>query len=115
MGGARGRWSRLVRRWRRSGQTAREFAGATGIKASTLSYWAWRLKREAEGKKGRRAERRESKVQAHRGDFVELIAGPFEERRFEIELVDGRRLRVPREFEAAAVERLLAVIEGTGR
>ena len=39
-------WAKRVRRWQRSGLTAREFAAQTGIKASTLTYWKWRLGKE---------------------------------------------------------------------
>ena len=33
--------------WRRSGLTAREYASERGLKASTLSWWAWKLGRSA--------------------------------------------------------------------
>jgi hypothetical protein len=36
-------WARLVRQWQRSGQTAREFGDAHGIRAGTLAWWKWRL------------------------------------------------------------------------
>lgn len=45
MADARGRWSRLVAEWKRSGLTARAFAARRGIRASTLSWWHWRLRR----------------------------------------------------------------------
>ena len=115
MDGARERWTPLVRRWQRSGQTACEFAQAAGVNPSTLTYWAWRLKRESEGSKGHGVTRQGSKAEVDRGSFVELVASPVEEQRFEIELVDGRRLRIPTEFDAAALGRLLAVLGGTGQ
>ena len=115
MDGARKRWTRLVRRWRRSGQTAREFAVGAGVNPGTLAYWASRLKREGGGTQQQGVERPDSKSEAKRGSFVELIAGPIEERRFELELVDGRRLRVPPDFDAAALGRLLAVLGSTAR
>jgi transposase len=115
MNGARKRWSRLVRRWRRSGQTAREFAAGAGINPGTLVYWASRLKREGSGTEQQGVDRHDSKGEGKRGRFVELIAGPIEERRFEIELVDGRRLRVPPDFDAAALGRLLTVLGSTAR
>jgi hypothetical protein len=46
MHAARDRWAGLVRRWRRSGQSAREFVERAGLNAGTLAYWAWRLNRE---------------------------------------------------------------------
>jgi transposase len=36
-------WARLVSRWKRSGQTAEEFAGKVGVKASSLRWWSWAL------------------------------------------------------------------------
>ncbi len=38
-------WSERVRGWRASGRTATEFAVGAGFEASTLRYWASRLKR----------------------------------------------------------------------
>ncbi len=42
------KWSDRVRDWRASGKTAEEFAGAFDFEASTLRYWASRLKTGAE-------------------------------------------------------------------
>lgn len=38
------KWAERVRSWRASGKTAEEFAGGLGFQASTLRYWASRLK-----------------------------------------------------------------------
>jgi hypothetical protein len=112
MGATRDRWAALVKRWQRSGQTARAFAASAGVKAGTLSYWAWRLKREGNGS-GKRSvcrRRRNSSAPAHQASFVELIVDRLEERRFELDLGDGRRLRIPSEFDADALGRLLVVL-----
>jgi hypothetical protein len=45
---AREEWTKLAQRWKESGLTAREFASETGLKATTLSHWKWRVKRESE-------------------------------------------------------------------
>lgn len=53
----RAEWQKRVERWRDSGLSAKEFAAETGLKASTLSYWKWRLgaeQRKAEGAAARR-------------------------------------------------------------
>jgi len=42
------KWADRVREWRASGKTAEEFAGAFDFEASTLRYWASRLKTGAE-------------------------------------------------------------------
>ncbi len=39
-------WAREVVNWRRSGKSAREYAGVHGLKASTLTWWAWKVRRE---------------------------------------------------------------------
>jgi hypothetical protein len=44
----RHQWSRLVARWRRSGESAGAFAYAHGVLEGTLRWWAWKLGREAE-------------------------------------------------------------------
>lgn len=41
-------WAKRVERWRDSGLTAKEYAAETGLNASTLSNWGWRLKSEVE-------------------------------------------------------------------
>jgi hypothetical protein len=40
-------WARRVQRWQESGLTAREFATEMGLKATTLTYWKWRLKTDS--------------------------------------------------------------------
>ncbi len=41
------KWAERVREWRASGKTTDEFASAYEFEASTLRYWASRLKTEA--------------------------------------------------------------------
>lgn len=107
MGSRRAEWAERVRRWRRSGQTAQEFAESIGVKPGTLTHWAWQLGRE-------RRKRRRSGPQplAAPARFVEVIAGAVEGERFELEFGNGRRLRIPSSFEAGALERLVRVVEG---
>jgi hypothetical protein len=111
MEAARDRWAGLVGRWRRSGQTAREFAESAGVNAGTLAYWAWRLKRETSEAEGRQVKRRggsSASVQGAR--FVELIVDTPEDRRFLLELGDGRRLCIPTAFDGDSLKRLLTVL-----
>lgn len=107
----RGEWTQRVRKWRRSGLKAREFAASIGVKPSTLTYWAWRLGREAREHRARRP-RRAARA-AKPAKFVEVIAeaGALDERRFELTLGNGRRLGIPAGFDPAALERLLGVVE----
>ncbi len=109
---ARGRWRALVRRWRHSGQTAREFAQSAGVNPGTLAYWAWRLKRETSEAEGRQVQRRSpsSTASVQDASFVELIVDTPEDGRFLLELGDGRRLCIPKGFDADALKRLLSVL-----
>ena len=45
----RAKWAERVRSWRASGKTAEEFAAGLDFEASTLRYWASRLKTEGTG------------------------------------------------------------------
>lgn len=98
-------WRGLVARWRSSGQTAREFASRQGVNASTLSFWAWRLKREGNGV------REPDKRMVHVPTMIEVRARAAADDRFEIE-VGGRRVHVPPSFDEEALLRLLDVLEG---
>ena len=107
----RDEWAERVRRWRRSGLPAKEFAHSVGINSGTLTYWACRLGRE---RRLRDAASPRSEVSRPAPDvgFVEIMAGSGGDCRFELELGNGRRLRIPASFEAPVLERLLAVLEG---
>jgi transposase len=37
-------WARLIREWKRSGQTAGQFASTYGLRPQTLMWWRWRLR-----------------------------------------------------------------------
>ena len=39
------KWAERVREWKASGQTAKAFAQGRDFKASTLTYWAYRVRR----------------------------------------------------------------------
>ncbi len=41
-------WQREIRGWRRSGLTGRDYARKRGLKPTTLSWWAWKLRRDAQ-------------------------------------------------------------------
>jgi hypothetical protein len=42
-------WARLVRKWQRSGQSARAFGAAHGVNPRTLTWWKWRLGSDSDG------------------------------------------------------------------
>jgi len=111
----RAMWMQRVRRWRRSGQTTREFAASIGVKPTTLAYWAWRLRREERDAPPQPGGRARGSGVATAQPFVEVIVDGPEPGGFVLELGDGRRLRIPAGFEAAALTRVLAVLAGAPR
>jgi hypothetical protein len=113
-------WAEEVAAWRRSGSSARAYALARGISASTLSWWASRgdaghLPSVATGSHGARSPR----VGAGGHEFLPVkvvVAGEAETPRVEAEivLVGGRRVRVAGALTFEQLERLLQVVEGGG-
>lgn len=101
---SRAEWIRRVGEWQQSGLTATEYARRLGANEGTLKHWIWRLSKE------------ESPSRAPAVDFVEVMTGAGSRRAeagrgpFEIELEGGVRVRVPHDFDAAVLERLLAVV-----
>jgi transposase-like protein len=112
---SRDTWAKRVERWKDSGLPLREFAGEVGVNPSTLSYWKWRLSREAPKSAAPRkaALKKAASLAVRPLSFVELtkqapsrLVEPFE-----VELVSGERVRVPSGFDAEALARLLRVLE----
>jgi transposase len=103
----RAEWAERVGQWRRSGLTAKVFARMAGVNANSLTHWAWRLGREAH-RAGAPAQAAGAMPAAA---FVEITAAGSLDERFELELGNGRRLRIPARFEPAVLQRLLGVLE----
>jgi hypothetical protein len=108
---SRNEWRKRVDRWKDSGLTAKEFAAETGINAGTLQFWKYKLR------KGEPVSARRSATEAKDPILSSIVevqpeVGP-EEMRFEIDLANGRRLRVPAAYEASALKALLAILEAT--
>jgi hypothetical protein len=100
-------WRERVGRWVRGGLTAEEFARAEGIRAATLRHWKWQL--GAEGYKAREGRLREPRC-------VEIVAPRRMEstdgERFEVELGNGTRVRIPQHFDGDGLRLLLKTLEG---
>ena len=97
--GTRKQWEQRVARWRRSGQTAREFSAAEGVRPSTLRWWSSALKRVAP-----------------RASFIEVVtpvAAPGSAvSTIEVLVRDQVRLRVGGEFDPVLLRRVVAALEG---
>lgn len=112
----RATWAKRVERWQDSGLSAAEFASEVGINAHSLSWWKWQLgKREAaaptvtpEKRATGRAKR--CKPARPRVKFVELPSAPAPSEPLEVVLVSGVRVRVPVQFDAAALGKLLETL-----
>jgi hypothetical protein len=106
-------WARRVSEWQRSGKTSKEYAAETGVNAGTLLWWSAKLKGVRGERTAPRSKRGQSRRPSGRFDrfpFMEVSAGLVDDR-FELELGTGRRLRIPRGFDAEALDRLLSVLK----
>ena len=113
-------WAEEVAAWRRSGHSARGYALARGISASTLAWWASR------GDTGHvpSVTAQPHSARGPRGGAGGLkflpvkVTGPAEVEtprvEAEILLVGGRRVRVAGALTFEQLERLLRIVEGGG-
>jgi hypothetical protein len=112
-----GQWRRLLRQWRRSGQTVRDFCRERQV--SEPSFYSWRRTivqrdRQARGERRqpptRRDERTEQGKKAPLFVPVRVTPTPMAPA-FELVLGNGRLVRVPSGFDAGTLRQLLAVLE----
>lgn len=100
-------WRRVLVRFRRSRMSLRAFAAFHGMNWRTLQHWKYVLGKEG-GSDGVTAGDGGDKL-----PFVEVRpATATADGRFEVEIGQGRRVRVPASFDAGALTRLLGVLEG---
>jgi hypothetical protein len=121
-------WARRVQAWQDSDLTCPEFSAKIGVNARTLTYWKWRLGREAgerkTGGKARKsakpvgkpdkkvAKKRQPSPRAptQQAPWVEVAAVPAGEPRVEVDLASGVTLKVPAGFDMEAVGQLVAML-----
>jgi hypothetical protein len=101
-------WQKRVERWRESGLSADQFAAELGINAGTLRFWQYKLGKAKRMETG--AERPTKNATPAVPTFVEVRSGN-NDARFELELGNGWRIRVPAGFDPKALEQLLAVLD----
>ena len=90
--------ARLIEEFRSSGQSQKAFAESHRIPVSTLGYWLRRHRRKEEAQPAVLP--------------VRVVGAVTSPEPFEIRLGNDRVVRVPADFDADALSRLLAVIEG---
>jgi hypothetical protein len=103
----RAEWQKRIERWKDSGLSAEQFAAETGINAGTLRHWKYVLGKPADGTATTKPAR--SAVTSALVEVQPVVASS-PTAAFELELGE-RKLRIPAQFESAALERLLAVLE----
>jgi hypothetical protein len=104
-------WAKRIERWRASGLTAEEFASEIGVKGNTLRHWSWVLGRKRGGSGDGLARRARPADVA----FVEVATpapGSASMEPLEVVVRDGIRIRVPAAFDADALRRVIAAVEG---
>jgi hypothetical protein len=111
---SRDEWAKRVERWRDSGLTTAEFAAELGINPHSLTYWAWTLKRETDGKKRVWPKKSRKQVVTRKAavssaPFVE-VKSHTSRAQFELE-IRGRRLHIPESFDAQQLRSLLEILE----
>ena len=107
----RDEWRKRVQRWKDSGLTAKEFAAETGLNAGTLQFWRYKLKQPVRPAAART--RRKASSDEILASLVEVrgLTVVAVDQRFEVELGNGRRVRVGIGFDAEALRALITVLE----
>ncbi|HMB72909.1 MAG TPA: hypothetical protein VKQ06_05010 [Gammaproteobacteria bacterium] len=100
----RAEWTKLVEESQASDLTQKAFAQRRGLSPTTLSWWASRLRREAQEQASLVA--------------VDIVEGSGEDTAtrtvdFRVELASGRTVLVPAAFDAAALRRLVTALESS--
>jgi hypothetical protein len=119
-------WAKRIERWKDSGLSAKEFAAETGVNAGTLSYWRWKLTAAervrasdnaaavqttggAELTRGLKRRGRPARVLPA---CVELPVAAVAAAPVMLELLFGDvRVRVPSDFDEAALTRVVRVLQ----
>ena len=103
-------WQKRIERWRDSGLTADQFAAELGINAGSLRFWSYKLNKAKREVTGQVVPPKKKRATSLSSSFVEVRTAASDSA-FELELGNGRRLRVPSGFDADALERLLGLLE----
>jgi len=100
-------WTRRVKEWGESGQTAQEYASSIGVSVSTLKQWKYRLDKE---QRLQNASDTETITSKNTFSFVELGSRAVFEERFEIEMPSGVKVRVPQTFDPLHLKSIILAL-----
>ena len=107
------RWSGLVREWKQSGKTLREFAEGKPIKPSTLRWWSTRLRQLKSESKESESTRPAVRMVAVR--TTRTLPSPEAMPAYLFVEVGGARIGVRDGFDAVLLRRLVAALREGGR
>jgi len=105
-------WRRVIRQWRGSELTIRDFCGQHRL--AEPSFYAWRRTLAERDQQARRKRRRVGNGQPAPNQppvFVPVRVAPASSAPLEVVLGQGRVVRVAPGFDAATLRQLLAVLE----
>ena len=105
-------WAALVRAWKRSGETAAQFAESRALSPRTLAWWKWRLK---QGDATAAVPSAVQLVPVRVSDDVRAHCDIEGELAWELEGPAGHVLRVRGRAAARALGEALAIVERGGR
>lgn len=105
-------WRGMIAAWGRSGLSQAEYCRRQRIQAVTFSWWKRRLSQSGAGAGDRRQDRFRSA--AVRAGFVEVRVPQVTRAAYEVVLSGGRMVRVPGDFDAQVLGRLIAAVEAAG-
>lgn len=111
----RATWSSRVDAWKKSGQTAAEFAADKPYKGSTLVWRAWQLRRSESSVGKERSARRGSPTRATTkialAEVVRRVPGQQSSAGLMVEVV-GARISVSRGFDPALLRDVVHALRG---
>lgn len=110
----RGEWQALIEQWRRSGQSVGVFCADRDLRASTFSWWRWRLGSDQASESEPEPPILAAAESWLRWTAPASVTAGEEELAFELRWPDGLALRVPEGFDPTALARLLSVLEASG-
>jgi hypothetical protein len=103
-------WKDRVERWKASGLGAKEFAAAENLSPYSLSWWKWRLQREAGAPAARKATRN-PKARPASMSFVPVVVRDAPATPMDVILPGDVRVRVDAGFDEASLLRLVRALE----
>jgi len=103
-------WRDHIAGWKSSGLSLRLYSEEQGLKAGTLSYWSFRLKARSAEAPAPSSGPEATFLAVRVAEPVVAMPEPRDDR-IELVLPGGCMVRVGRGFDAAALERLLDVVE----